>query len=157
MQGIREYLIGVIAVAFLCGIVSALTDSKSSVGHALRLLSGLLMLLAVVHPWANLSFDGLQKWPDSLVADGTEHTLSGQLMADEAYRASIMQQTRAYILEEAGMLGCTLSVEVELSDDNIPVPKRIRISGDVSPYAKQSLTTLLTQKLGIDREDLLWT
>lgn len=157
MQGIREYLIGVIAVAFLCGIVSALTDSKSSVGHALRLLSGLLMLLAVVHPWANLSFNNLQKWPDSLVADGTEHTLSGQLMADEAYRASIMQETRAYILEEAGMLGCTLSVEVELSDDNIPVPKRIRISGDVSPYAKQSLTTLVTQKLGIDREDLLWT
>ena len=49
MQGIREYLIGVIAVAFLCGIVSALTDSKSSVGHALRLLSGLLMLLAVLY------------------------------------------------------------------------------------------------------------
>ena len=157
MDRIREYLIGVIAAALLCGIVCALTDPKGSVGHALKLVSGLLMLLAVVHPWLDISLDSLYRWPDSIVADGTDWMLSGQTMAEDAYRESIKQQTQAYILDEARTLGCELSVEVRLSEEDIPTPKQVLLSGNVSPYAKEALTNLLTQQLGIEREDLLWT
>ncbi len=157
MDRIREYLIGVIAAALLCGIVSALTDPKGSVGHALKLTSGLLMLLAVVHPWIHISLDSLYKWPDSIVADGQDFMQSGQTMAEDAYRDSIKQQTQAYILDEARTLGCELAVEVRLSDESVPVPEQVFLSGNASPYAKQVLTNLLTQQLGIEREDLLWT
>lgn len=157
MDRIREYLIGVIAAALLCGIASVLVNPKGSVGHALKLISGLVMLLAVVHPWLNTSLHGLYKWPDSIIADGNDCMVSGQIMADDAYRASIIAQTQAYILEEARTLGCELSVEVRLSEDSVPIPEQIHISGNASPYARQALKTFVRQQLGIDGEDLQWT
>ena len=157
MDRIREYLIGVIVAALLCGIVSVLTDPKGSVGHALKLICGLLMLLAVVRPWLNISLNSLYQWPDSIIADGNDWMVSGHTMAEDAYRASIKQQTQAYILDEARTLGCDLTAEVRLSDEDIPVPTQVILSGSVSPYAKEALTNLLTQQLGIEREDLLWT
>ena len=48
MDAIREYLIGVVAAALLCGVITTLIGTKGTVGVAVKLVSGLLMLLAVV-------------------------------------------------------------------------------------------------------------
>lgn len=157
MDAIREYLIGVVAAALLCGIISTLVGTKGTVGVAMKLVSGLLMLLAVVRPWTSITFDDLFGWADDIRADGSAIVFSGESMADETYRASIKQQLKAYIVDEAKALGCELTVEVILSDDDIPVPKQVRLAGEISPYARQTLTNLMVQQLGIDREDLIWT
>lgn len=156
MDGIREYLIGVVASALLCSIITTLIGTKGTVGVAVKLVSGLLMLLAVIRPWTSITFDGLFDWAEDITADGTGFVTSGEIMADEAYRASIKRQTEAYIVDEAKALECDLSVEVILSTDDIPVPKQIRVTGDVSPYARQTLTNLMIERLGIGREDLIW-
>lgn len=156
MDGLREYLIGVIAAALLCGITTSLTGTKGTVGTAIKLLSALLMLLAVVRPWADISFSGLFGWTDHITADGQSLVASGEAVAAQAYRTSIIQQTQAYILDEAKALNCDLAVEVILSDEEIPVPAQVRIWGDVSPYARQTLTNLMTERLGIKREEQLW-
>lgn len=157
MGDIREYLIGVIAAALLCGIITTLTDAKGPIGMAIKLVAGLLMILAVVRPWVSISFDGLFDWTDGITAEGTSHMLSGQNMAQDTYRASIKAQTEAYILDEAKNLGCILSVEVFLSDDDPPVPKQVRLSGNISPYARQTLMGMIEERLGIKREDQIWT
>lgn len=157
MDGIREYLIGVIAAAVLCGIVKSLLGNNGTVGVAVRLLSGLLMLLAVIRPWVSVSLDGILDWADSITADGAGIVADGNAMADEAYRASIKQQAEAYIVDESRALGCELTVEVSLSDDPAAVPERIWLTGEISPYARQTLTNLITERLGIAREDQIWT
>ena len=157
MDGIREYLIGVVAAALLCGIITSLTGTKGTVGIAVKLVSGLLMLLAVVRPWVSISFEGIFNWAEDITVDGTGFAASGEMMADEVYRTSIKQQTEAYILDEAKALGCDLAVEVILSDDGMPVPAQVRLTGEVSPYARQTLTNMMTERLGIKREDLIWT
>ena len=157
MDGIREYLIGVVAAALLFGMINTLIGTKGTVGVAIKLVSGLLMLLAVIRPWTSITFDGLFGWAEDITADGSGFVTSGKIMADEAYRASIKQQTEAYILDEAKALECDLTVEVMLSDDDIPVPKQVRLTGEISPYARQTLTNMLLQRLGIGREDIVWT
>lgn len=157
MDGIREYLIGVVAAALLCGILTSLTGTKGTVGIAVKLVSGLLMLLAVIRPWTSISFDGLFGWAEDITADGTGFVASGEMMADEVYRASIKQQMEAYIVDEAKALNCNLVVEVILSDDEMHVPVQVRLTGEVSPYARQTLTSMMTERLGIKREDLIWT
>ena len=157
MDGIREYLIGVVAAALLCGVITTLIGTKGTVGVAIKLVSGLLMLLAVIHPWTSITFDGLFGWAEDITADGTGFVTSGKIMADDAYRASIKQQTEAYILDEANALDCELTVEVILSGYEIPVPKQVRLAGEISPYARQALTNVITERLGIQREDILWT
>lgn len=157
MDGIREYLIGVVAAALLFGMINTLIGTKGTVGVAIKLVSGLLMLLAVIRPWTSITFDGLFGWAEDITADGSGFVTSGKIMADEAYRASIKQQTEAYILDEAKALECDLTVEVMLSDDDIPVPKQVRLTGEISPYARQTLTNMMLQRLGIGREDIVWT
>lgn len=157
MDSIREYLIGVVAAAMLCGIITALMDKKGMMGVAVKLVAGLLMLLAVIRPWTSISMDGLLGWTDDITADGMDFVTSGEKMAEDTYRASIKQQTEAYILDEAKALDCALTVEVILSEDEMPVPKQVRLTGDISPYARQTLSALLTERLGIEREDQIWT
>ena len=157
MDGIREYLIGVVAAALLCGIITTLAGTKGTVGVAVKLVSGLLMLLAVIRPWTSISLDGLLGWVENINADGTGFAVSGERMAVDAYRASIKQQMEAYIVDEARALDCDLTVEVILSTDDVAVPIQVRLTGDVSPYARQSLTNFMAERLGIEREDLIWT
>lgn len=157
MQDIHEYLIGVVAAALLCGAATTLVGSKNTMGVVVKLMAGLLMLLAVIRPWVQVSLNGISGWNSDLTAEGMGIVSSGEKMAEEAYRASIKQQLEAYILDEAKALDCALTVEVILSDEQIPVPIRATLSGDISPYARQTITTLLTEKLGIQREDQIWT
>ena len=157
MDGIRGYLVGVAAAAILCGIVNSLIGTKGTVGVAIKLLTGLLMLLAVVRPWTSISLDGFFRLTEEIGSDGADFVASGELLAQDAYKDSIIQQTEAYILEEAKTLGCELIVEVILSDEEIPVPYRVRLTGEVSPYAKGKISTMLTDTLGIQREEQIWT
>ena len=157
MDGIREYLVGVAAAAILCGIANSLIGTKGTVGVTIKLLSGLLMLMVVIRPWTSVSLDGFFNWAEDISAEGADVVASGEMLAEEAYKDSIIQQTEAYILEEARALGCELTVEVVLSDGEIPVPSQVRLTGSVSPYAKGKLSTMLTDTLGIRREEQIWT
>ena len=157
MGGIREYLIGVVAAALVCGIVTALVNGKTAMGLSVKFISGLLMVLAVIRPLMTISFDGLLGWTEDIRTDGVDYVSSGEMMANEAYRSSIKQQIESYILDEAKSLDCTLSVEVILSDESIPIPKTVKLSGEISPYARQVISNLLAERLGIEREEQIWT
>ena len=151
MEGIREYLIGVIAAALLCAVASLLIEPKGTVGVAVKLVSGFLLLLAVLRPWVDLPTQGLFHWADDFYAE------EGKVIANAFYKDSIKQQLTAYILDEARAFNCNVTAEIILSDEVPATPRQIRLSGEVSPYARQALTNLLTEKLGLSREDLIWT
>ena len=157
MDDLREYLIGVIAAALLCAFVSTVIDGKSTVGVAAKLLSGVIMLLTVLSPWVDFKPDGLFRWADDLGVDGSGFVSQGENLANTYYRDSIKQRLESYILDEAKAFNCALTVEIILSDLVPATPEQIRLSGDVSPYARQVLTNELTESLGLSREDLIWT
>ena len=157
MDTVREYLIGVIVTAILCGVITNVLDTKSLVGTTIKLMAGLLMLLAVIRPWVSISLDNIFDWTADITANGSGFVADGDRMAQEAYRKSIIERTRAYIVDEAKALNCELTVEVILSDDEIPIPKQVRLAGEVSPFARQALTNFMTENLGINREDQIWT
>lgn len=156
MDGIGEYLIGVVAAALLCGIVTTLIGNKGALGVSLKMMTGLLMLLAVLRPWTSISLNGLFGWVDDIKANGMDYATSGKLMAYDSYRTRIKENTEAYILDEAKALNCDLTVEVSLSQQEIPIPIKVRLAGEVSPYAKKVLTTMMTEKFGIKQEDQIW-
>ena len=63
----------------------------------------------------------------------------------------IKQRTQAYILDKAQALNTVLEVEVTLSDDDIPVPLKVRLKGKISPYAKGRLQATIAEDLGIEK------
>ena len=78
-------------------------------------------------------------------------------MTRRAMSGRIKAQTEAYILDKAAALEVTLLVEVEMSDEPIPVPCGVRLAGDVSPHAKNKLSGIITEDLGIEKERQQWT
>ncbi|MBE6947085.1 MAG: hypothetical protein E7454_02380 [Ruminococcaceae bacterium] len=157
MDGIREYVVGVVAAALLCAAVTALAGKKGVLGVSVKFLAGLLMVMAVISPISSISFGHWFGWAEDIHANGDQIVADGEKMAMEAYRESITEQVEAYILDEAKALDCQLQVEVILSNDNLATPKRVVLSGNISPYAKQVITRLLTDELGIAQEEQIWT
>lgn len=156
MDEIRQYLIGVITAAIVCAVVTALLGNKGVVGTVAKLLTGLLMLLAVISPWVSISLDGLFDWTENITADSAEIVSEAKQMAEEQYRAGIKQRVEAYVLEKAESLQCSLTVDVHLSEGDVPTPERIVFSGNVSPFAKSTLTNWVSDNLGIGREEQAW-
>lgn len=157
MTQIRQYLIGVMVAGLICSIVSLVVGKKGLTGTVITMLTGLLMALAVVGPWTNIRLDSFWGWAEDISVDADDVVANGENMAKEAYRQGIIQRTQSYILEKAKALDCELQVEVFLSADATSVPEQVRISGNASPYAKQVISTMLTNDLGIDREAQIWT
>lgn len=157
MSDLRSYLLGLTAAALLCSVVKALMPKQGSIAQVLRLILGLLMVLAAVRPWVDISMDDLFGWTQSITTQGERVASQGTALAENAYRQGIKERVQAYILDEAERLGANIEATVELSDEQIPLPARVRISGALSPYAKQQLTQWITQELGISQEEIEWS
>lgn len=156
MRALGEYLIGVAAAAILCGVVNSIAPRQGMMAQTMKLLLGLLMVLSVLRPWVDISMEDLFGWMDQITIEGEQVVTDGAAAGDQAYREVIIQRVEAYILEEAKGLGADIQVQVELSGEQLPTPIRARVSGALSPYAKEKLTQLLTDELGISREEIQW-
>lgn len=156
MAGIKEYLFGVIAAAVLCAIVSQLAGKDSFLGAAVKLITGVFMLLSLVAPILDLQIPTPGNIFADLSLEADQITASADDSTRESISAIIKERTQAYILDKANTHGVTLSVEVTLSDSEIPEPVSVQISGNVSPYTKKILSQTIERDLGIATEAQVW-
>ena len=153
---LRQYLLGVTAAALICGIIKSLFPKKGTMGTVMKTLLGLAMVLAVVSPWASISMNNLHHWKDDISLDAQGIASDAYQKAKEELRQRIMEKTQSYILAKAYTLGAQVEVSVEVSNDEMTVPSKVRIIGAVSPYAKKAISQMLTEDLGIDKEAQIW-
>ena len=145
------------AAAVICGIVRRLLGEKGTQGAVAKLLTGIFLALTVVSPLAKVEVGRLADIAGDYRADGLAAAAMGEEMTRQALAESIKAQTEAYILDKAAALEVTLTVEVEVSDEEVPVPCRVRLTGQVSPSAKSKLSGIITEDLGIEKERQIWT
>ena len=156
MDAIAQYLLRIVAAAMICGIAAGLVEKKGTTCVVMKLLTGIFMALTVIGPWANIRLDQLPKLSDAFQQEAAQYRLQGETEAKQALQTGIKQSAEAYILDKAAALGIRVSVEVVLADGDLPVPEQVLIKGAVSPYAKQKLTRILSEDLGIAEEDQKW-
>ncbi len=157
MDAIRQYVISIVAAAILCAILNSLFAEKGTPGSLMKLISGIFLAFVVIRPIADMDLTEFPSVLDIYSSDASAAVEAGENIAWEANAAIIKQQTEAYILDKAESLNAQLTVEVTLSADTIPVPTAVRLSGDVSPYAKAVLESVLEEELEIAKENQLWT
>ena len=155
MEALREYLLSVTAAAIVCALVRRLLAGKGSAETMGKILAGIFMALTVLSPLTQLRLPQLSELPFS--ADAQQAVQAGEESARKALAERITAGAEAYILEKAAAMQATLTVKVELSSDPIPVPLRVYLQGNIAPYAKQKLQTMIRQDLGIDKENQVWT
>ena len=156
MEQFRNYLLGLLCTALLCGVVNQVVGSKSFAASAIRLISGFCMVLAVASPLVNFRMPNLSGFMDQLEWQSNRITAEGESYTKQAMEEIITERTQAYILEKAESCGAVLTVELTLSGDPLPVPVAVKLSGSISPYHRQVMTEMLEEELGIATEAQIW-
>ena len=153
----NNYILRVICAGILCAIAGNLINGKSTPAQLIRLLCGLLMLITVISPLGNLTFQGISDYWSGLTVDASQYTAQGESMAQDSISGIIKPQLEAYILDKASRMGLEIAVEVELDAGNHSLPCGVHITGKLSPYAKEVLSSYITETLGIAKENQQWT
>ena len=130
---------------------------KGTQGAVAKLLTGIFLALTVISPLAKVELNRLADIVLDHRQSGLAAAAAGEEMTRQALAESIKSRSEAYILDKAAALEVSLTVEVEVTDEDIPVPCQIRLSGQVSPYAKNRLSGIITEDLGIEKERQIWT
>ena len=157
MQSFSTYIMGITAVAIIGGILTKLLGQKQGSGKLIFVLCGMFLTITILQP-----FTGLMKSPISwtsfdLSSTAEELSMQGKTMTQAALREVITENSEAYILSKANEMGLNIIVAVSLSQDDVPVPVSVQLKGAISPLEKTRLTTIITNDLGIPKEEQRWS
>ena len=156
MAGVKEYIFTICGASLICAIARKFLGDKGSTAGIGKMIIGLFLLVTIVKPVLNLRFNELQDLSLGAQTDAIDAVWQGEEFAKQQMAAIIKERTAAYILQKAQQLDVSLEVEVQVSDDEVPVPEKVIIAGNISSFAKQQLQLLIEQELGISKECQVW-
>lgn len=151
---LRQYVLGLMGTALLAAVAVRLAGEGAH-KQLIRLLCGIVMTLVILRPLAGWRCElDLSSVKDALDAGSREASV-GQYLAREEQIRRITAGVESYILDKAAREGADLTVEVTLGEDLLPAGAVLR--GKASREAKENLSRMLEQDLGITKENQLWT
>lgn len=156
MSGIGQYVLSVVAVSVLCGLVQLLIGKDGGCAGVVKMVTGVVMTVAVIGPILKTDFTELQDYFESMQTMRDTTVWEGETQADNTMRDIIIEKTRTYIMDRAAALGASVQAEVSVNAENPPVPDAVTITGEISPYVKQQLIEILQTELGIPKERQTW-
>ena len=151
----KSYVLSIVAAAVLCGIIRNFLDDKTTAGKILNLLSAILMTITIIAPIKQFSFYDFNDYMGSIKLDGQRYAMDGNNEAQESIQRIIKSESEAYILDKAKNLDAEITVEVELNvEENVPCG--VTMTGAVSPYVKEVLSSFVEDSFGIAKEKQIW-
>ena len=153
MDGLREYVIRVVAAALISGVVIRLTEGIGS-GKIIRMLCGLFMTLILLQPILGRRELQWEFMLPQIRRQAEENVLEGVAAAEKIRQEFIMRQAETYISNRAAEMDTEIQAEIMLGEDNLP--ESVVLTGAVSPLNKSRLTQIIASELGIPRERQEW-
>jgi len=140
----------------ICVLAKFIVGDKSTQGKIISVVSGIFMLITVISPLIHIRLSDIGYYIESYSISGEDAAFVGAESANAELKEIIKQQTEAYIMDEANRMSLDIAVEVNISNTNPPVPDYVTITGNISPYKKQSLSQYISENLGLPQENLQW-
>ena len=156
MGGIKQYLLSVMAAAIISALVITIIGKKGAHAAIVKLLTGLFLAMTVVSPWTKLQINDLSSYLEGISHEADSISSEAIALISEERASIIKKEIEAYILDKAALLELDIKVDVELSGEDPPIPHTVTISGAVSPYAKQRLQSIISDELGVPKEQQSW-
>lgn len=157
MLAISQYIRSITGAALISAVVLRLLEGKGSAAAVGKILVGIFMALTVIGPIAQVEITDFWDLLPNVSLDADLAAADGEAHAKNALAQGISDRVEAYILDKAAQMDVSLTVQVELSEDTIPVPIKVWLQGNISPYAKSKLQSIIREDLGIDKENQIWT
>ena len=156
MKWLSEYLLSVTAAAMICMIAKSLIPQKSTAGHMIRVVTGVILVICVFFPLRNIRFRGLVNYWDKFKTNADTYVSEGAESAQISMNRIITEETAAYILNAAEEYGLSVDVAVELKETSPPELARIVLSGMASPYKGKLFLDYIYKNLGLTEEQVVW-
>lgn len=153
MDWVRSYVLTVTAAGILCAIVKALTENSGG-RRMLHLTCGVFLVLAALSPFHAME---IAQWNGSFSAYRQEADIlraEAEALAQNQMDDSIQERVEAYIVGKGASLGAELEVAVTIGENHMP--EAVCISGDISPYIKSRLESIMEEDLAISKEHQEW-
>ncbi len=154
MEGWGEYILADIVTGFFCGILSVFVPS--SFKSWMQFLCGIILTITLIKPFTGIQNMDIPLVSDSIREDGAHLSDEGKKIALDAMADIIRQNSQAYIMDKAAELGVSIDAEVSVSNEEIPVPVSVILHGDVSPYVRLQVESLIESGMGIAKENIRW-
>lgn len=153
MEGMRQYIISVTAAAVLCGILTGIVGSKT-IKPVWKLIVGIFLTLTAIRPLEDIDLSAIPAIAEVYSLEAEEAVLEGETMMVSQTQAIIKSRIESYILDKAGGMGVTVTADVTLDAQGMPIS--VRLTGAVSPGAKSRLQSIIATDLGIPKEAQTW-
>jgi hypothetical protein len=137
MDEIRAYILSVGAAGLLCTIAAQLAGKESMAAKAVKLVSGLCMLLTVLKPFGQLRPEEMQKYFDEFSVHADIAVSDGESQTQLALQNSIKEGIASYILDKGAAQGANLTVQVVLDEGFPPKLRTVYLEGEIAPYASR--------------------
>ena len=154
MHQLGQYILSLTATAMLCGITISFFR-EGILKYTLQMICGIIMTIAVISPLSDLNISDVSVISDSYLIEGKTIAAMGVDLAQNEKEQCIQQRLEAYILDKADALNASVTPQVTLDNSGFPV--EVRLWGQCSDQARQALTAMITNDLGIPEEDQKWT
>lgn len=154
MEGVRSWVMGVVAVGMLVSLCQALSPS-GKVQKVGRFCGGLLLFLAVVTPLTHLDVTGtLQEFQDycaQLSVTPEEFTKASGELTQEL----VISQSETCIQKQAASLGANVTVTVSCrTKDGLSVPSNVSITGVLSTQQQRELTQWVMEAFDLKQQQI---
>lgn len=154
MEGVKNWLVTVTCTAMIIAVADSMTPA-GTVKRIGMLTGGVVLVIALLSPLIRMDYAVLSTAlvESRLHSGGYSAQRSSELSA-QLMKTIIAEQAAAYILDKANDLGIRCEVEVicGLTDDNIPYPAAVIISGNLTGQQREELSRAVEADLAIRRE-----
>ena len=153
IDGVRTWLLGVVLTSLAGGLARQLAPQGKE-QSMVRLVSGLLLALAILRPLAGSGWEGLEIPAGNFSLQSREQAEVYRKNQQEALSAIIEEKTEAYILDKANRLGldCTVRVTAAAGESGIPLPRSVTVRGAYS----SALAKCMEEEVGIPAQNQIW-
>ena len=150
---IKQWLLGIVLTSLAGGLARQLAPQGKEQAMV-RLVSGLLLTLAILRPLAGSGWEGLELAAGNFSLRSEEQAEAYRKSQQDTLSAIIAEKTEAYILDKANQLGldCTVRVTVAAGESGIPLPVSATVRGPYSP----ALAECMEEEVGIPAKEQIW-
>lgn len=152
----KEYLLSLIAASLLCSIVYGLLDKKGGYFPIIKLICGLFITITAITPLTNINIPDISEYIGDTKFDANQLIEEGQTATYESMASIITDNLESYIHHVANEIGANIQAEIILDENTPPTPHSVKITGSISPYAKQRVQQIIKNDLGIPEEYQIW-
>ena len=154
MQALGRYVLTLTTSVMICGILLSLLP-KGRTRTILQAVCGIFLAASALSPVLDLSIPDVSALPSEYLLAGEAFAQTGEEEARRETHQRIKQGLEAYILDKAEAYQAQITADVTLTQDGLP--ESVTYTGAPSDEIRQLLENMVTEDLGIPKENQRWS